>query len=440
MNLQKFFEMAKEAGIEQSQLYVSNSRSFRIQLFHHEVDTYTIAENHTITATGIYQGKFATASAQIADEKTFQFLIESMIESAKFTEKPAEVDLFPGSEKYRKGIVFNKRLGLIPAAEKLAMLHRFEDAIYAADPRVCDADNVVYSEGSSESILINSFGLKLHSKRNYYCFVAGAVLKQGEETKTFYDVFYDNDFSKFNPEALAESIVRRAASKFGGAPCPAKKYPTVIHRDIMSSLLGVLLSACSADEVQRKSSFLIDKIGQKIASSKLTVVEDPYKRTMRFYYFDDEGVAATKKTIIKNGVLELYLHNRQTAKKAGTVSTGNAVLSGSRMKVGADNVFVKPGKKSFDEMIAGIEDGVYITEVAGLGTGLNSNSGDFSCQAEGYRIRNGKIAEPLNLITLSGNILKMFKDLVCFDNNLRMDSDGVSIADAFIRKMSIGGL
>ena len=109
------------------------------------------------------------------------------------------------------------------------------------------------------------------------------------------------------------------------------------------------------------------------------------------------------------------------------------------MGTGLSQIFVKPGKQTFDELIADIKEGVYITEIAGLGTGMNSNSGDFSCQAEGYMIRDGKVAEPLAMITLSGNLLKMLKDIKGFDNEVRLNSGGMSIANLYIKSMSIGG-
>lgn len=440
MNYKKFFALALEAGIEQSQLYISKSKSFSIKLFHHEIDSYKVAENQSVVATGIYNGKFITASSEKLDGDCFDYLIKQMKISAEFTEKPAEVDLFPGSPKYKKGYVVNPILETIPAKDKLAMLHRLEDGIYAADPRVTDADAVSYSESYEESVMLNSLGLKLQSKSNSFSFVAGAVVREGEETKTYYDIFFDNDFSKFDPDAFATSIVKQALSKLGGKSIKAKQYPTVIHRDIMSSLVSVLIDATSAYNVQHHTSFLEGKLGQLIASKKLTITENPFAKNLFYYYFDDEGVAAKKKDIIKNGVLQTYLHNRETAKLDGVESTGNANLAGRTMRVGYVNVFVKPGKQTFEEMIAPIKNGVFITEVAGLGSGLNPVSGDFSCQAEGFRIVDGKVAEPLNLITLSGNILKMFNDLRCFDNNAPMNPSGVSIGDAFIKKMNIGGL
>ena len=439
MKLESFFDLARENGIEQSQIYVSKSSSFRIRLFHHEIETYNVSSTQGITAAGIVNGKFVTASTPKIDKDTFQYLIDQLKLSAKFTEKPAEVDLFPGSSKYKKGSTYNPKLGKIPAKEKLDLLMKLEQAIYDADPRVTDTDMVTYSESEYETIFMNSYGLKLRGKGNHFAIVSGVVVKQGEETKTFYDGFVDNDLSKFDAKKFVNRLVERAVSKFGGSPCKAGLYPTVLHREIASTFLSVLIRAASAESVQRHSSFLEGRLNQKIASKKLTVVDKPLYRDLNYTYFDDEAVTTRNQTIIKDGVLLTYLHNRSTAKKAGVEPTGNGRLAGRRMDVGFYNLFVKPGKQNFNEMISSITDGVYITEIAGLGTGLNDHSGDFSCQAEGYRIRDGKLAEPLNLITLSGNVLKMFEDLRCFDNDADDDNSGIICGNAFIKKMNIGG-
>ena len=145
------------------------------------------------------------------------------------------------------------------------------------------------------------------------------------------------------------------------------------------------------------------------------------------------------KTVIDKGVLKTYFHNRETAKKDGVESTGNASWGGGKFGIGFLNVFVKGGKKSFDEMIAPIKLGVYITDIAGLGTGMNPASGDFSCQAEGFMIRVGKFAEPLNLITLSGNLMKMFDSIKDLDNRVELQVSATSCPDLYIKSMNIGG-
>ena len=442
MNYEKFFELAKSRGIEQSQIYVGKSSSFRVKLFRKEIETYSYAQSQSITVTGIYQGKYGSASTNKLDKDTFEYLVNQLIISAKYTEKPAEVDLFPGSPKYKKGFVYNKELEQIPAQTKIDKLFELEKAILEADERVSEANAVGYSESSYERLMMNSFGLKLRDKGNTYSFVAGAVIKDKDETKTYYDFFLDNDFSKFDVKPFAARIVEKALSKLGGKPCEAKKYPTVLSKEIIADFISVFLDSCSADEVQRHSSFLEGKLKQKVASAKLTIEENPFAKNLYYYYFDDEGVAAKRKTIVKNGVLQLYFHNRETAKKEGgdAESTGNGRFAGKTMRIGYSNIFVKPGKQSFEEMIAPIEDGVFITEVAGLESGLNEVSGDFSCQAEGYRIRNGKVAEPLNLITLSGNILKTLEGIRYFDNDVELLPGGMTISNAFINKMNVGGL
>jgi PmbA protein len=222
---------------------------------------------------------------------------------------------------------------------------------------------------------------------------------KAKRVKTDWDVLrLGNDLNKFDPKALVERIADgRLFAKFGGVQCASGNYPTILHSDIVASLVNYYLGSASSDEVQRKSSFLIGKLGQQIASKKLTIEEKPLEKNIYFSYFDDEGVATYNKAIIKKGVLQTYFYNRETAKKDGVQSTGNGVWEGAKIGVGFSNVFVKPGKQSFEELASPIKEGVFITDIAGLGTGMNEQSGDFSCQAQGFMIRDGKVAEPLNL-------------------------------------------
>ncbi|MBO4540555.1 MAG: TldD/PmbA family protein [Bacilli bacterium] len=439
MKVEKFFEVAKAKGIAQSQIQIGRSTSLNFTLFHHEVEKYKISHSQGVTACGIYNGKFGIGRTEKLGKDTFDFLTNQILTTASFIEEEAEKEIFPGSEKYHKKNVFNPALDKVSPQEKLALLHKIEDLAYAADPRITDVPDVVYAESVSESEFYNSFGLKLKQKSNYFYIVLGVKAEQNGEIKTAYNIVLENDLSKVNPEAFVKKAVDDALAKFGGAPCVSGKYPTVLHSDIMADLLEYFLSSASSDEVQRQSSFLIGKLNQKIASSKLTIEERPLEKNIFFSYFDSEGVATQNKQVVKNGVLKTYFYNLETAKKDGVASTGNGRWEGNKIGIGFSNIFVKPGKQSFEEMIAPIKEGVYITEIAGLGTGMNAQSGDFSCQADGFMIRDGKVAEPLNLITLSGNLLQMLKDLKEFDSRVELKTSSVSVADAYIKSMSIGG-
>ncbi|MCR4562799.1 MAG: TldD/PmbA family protein [Bacilli bacterium] len=438
MNVKKFFELAKEKGLSDCQIQISKSKSTDIGIFRKEIDSYTISDSQSIKACGIYNGKFASCTTNRLDKNAFEFLINGIIDAATVSEKEESVDLFEGSEKYHKKNVFNPALAEFPIEKKIELLFQIEKDILASDPRVSEVETVSYRETESSSAFYSSKGLKLSQKRNLFTLVAGAVGKQGEETKTAYNFFYGNDFSKVDEKKFVKELIDELLPQFGGTQCKAAKYPTVLRYDIFSSFVGYFIASASADEVQRHTSFLGDKLHQKVASKKITISERPLDKNPFFTYFDDEGVATYNKDIVKGGVLETFLYNRETAKKDGVSTTGNGYWAGS--KIGTDTGFikVKQGKKSFEEMIAPIKEGVYITDIAGLGTGMNSTTGNFSCQASGYMIRDGKVAEPLNLITLSGNLLKMFADVKDIDKQDAIQSS-INCPDVFIKKMSIGG-
>ncbi|MBQ9457530.1 MAG: TldD/PmbA family protein [Bacilli bacterium] len=438
MNYAKFFELAKQRGIAESQIQVTKSRAVSIDLFHHDIENYTITDGQSVVACGIYNGKFGSARTERLDASTFDHLINQIIKAASHSEKPDAQPLFQGSEKYHKKNVYCPELAAIPLEKKLADLREFENEVYAQDSRVVEVE-AGYSEREASFEFYNSHGLKLKQKRNFFLFGVYAVANDGKEAKTNYEVAFGADYSAVDFKALAKKAVDGAVAKFGGESIKSKKYPTVLRYDIAAAFVDAFLSSAVADEVQRHSSLLEGKLGQKVASSKLTIEERPLTKNIFFSYFDDEGVASYNKTVVKNGVLQTYFYNRETAAKDGVESTGNGMWEGSRIGTGYSNIYVKPGKADFATLIAPIKDGVYITDIAGLGTGMNARSGDFSCQAEGFHIVDGKLAEPLTLITLSGNLLKMFGDLKGFADNLTLTSGGTQIADCYIKSMNIGG-
>ena len=439
MRLDKFLDFAKENGIEQCQIQFGKSNSTSIQLFEHEIDSYKVTSSQWILAQGIYNGKMGYGTTEKLGKGTFEYLVDQIKKTATFSEKEDGVPLFEGSKKYKKFNCFSKELEEKPIDEKIALIRKIEDDIYAYDKRIEKVEGVGYSERSSESYFYNSFGLKLKQKSNHFFISGSCVAKQGEEVKTNYDVFVDRDLSKFDEKEFVSKICEGALKKLGGEPCVSGKYTTVLCQDVAADLTDYYLSAMVADKVQRHSSFLEGKLGQKVASSKVSIAEKPLEKNIYFSSFDDEGVACENKDLVKAGKLLTYFYNRETAKKDGKETTGNGSWTGGKIGTGYGNVFVKPGKKSFDELISDIKEGVYITDIAGLGTGMNDNSGDFSCQAEGYWIENGKIVKPLSLITLSGNLLKMFLDCEGFANDVKLTQDSISIASMRIKSMSIGG-
>ena len=196
-----------------------------------------------------------------------------------------------------------------------------------------------------------------------------------------------------------------------------------------------------AEEVLKHSSTLEGKLGDLVASKKVTIIEDPLMRNVFFRYFDDEGVATFPKTIVEKGVLKTYLHNLSTAHQMGVAPTGNGYKAGAKGKVGISlcNVYLKPGKHTEEEMLSTILEGVYINDVQGLHAGMNMQSGNFSLQAAGFMIRDGKIAEPINLITIAGNLFEILKNVKDIANNSETQLSSITCPSVYVRSIAISG-
>ena len=242
-------------------------------------------------------------------------------------------------------------------------------------------------------------------------------MKVDEEVKDDYSFVLSSNPDDFNIDLLVEQVKEKVSTKFNGKTIKNGKYKAVLKRNVVSSFIKAICDSLSAEEIQKHSSHLEGKLHQKVFSSKLTVKDLPLNKNLFFKYFDDEGVATYNKTLIKNGVIETYLYNLTTAKKDNTVSTGNSSVRGSRIGISFLNLFVSNGKSSLNDLFEKIQNGVYITSIQGLHAGLNSNSGDFSLQAEGFLIEDGKIISPLTLITVSGNLFKLFNEIIAVGND-----------------------
>lgn len=436
----KFFASAKAAGIKEIELYIGESRGIEVSLFHGEIDNYSDNNGMTVIARGIFKnGKCGAASCDTWNKEKADYLIREIVNNAKVIENEDPVFIFKGSEKYHKINTFNNELGNIPMDVKIAKLKELEAAIKAEDARINEIGGTFYTESSSKQTIVNSNGLNLVQKSNYYYYGAEVIATENGVSKSGFEIFFENDFAKFNVKELAKKCAYEATSQLGGITCEPNKYKAVLGQDAVIALLAVYIGHTDAEQVQKKSSLFIGQVGKQIASKKLTVEDKPLTKNPFARWFDDEGVATYNKAIIKNGVLQTYLYNLTTAAKDGVTTTGNAQGAGSKKYTGPFFLTVKPGKKTLDELFAKVGNGVYITGVTGLHSGMNPQSGDFSLQASGFEIKDGKKGKPFDLITVSGNLLDIFKDIQEVGNDVKVSTGGISAPSISIKKIGVSG-
>ena len=439
MKYAKFFELAKAAGIQEAELYIHKSSTLSFSVFHGEVDNYSANNGFAVQARGLFNGKFGTASCDVWNLDKAKYLVNEIVNNAKVSENDDPVFIFEGSPKYKKCNNFNKELANVPTEQKIKNLIELEKEIKAVDNRIVEVSYLRYSESAEETILFNTKGLKLVTKNNFYLYMGGAMAKQGEQVKSGYELFFDNDFSKFNVKDLAKKVAQCTVEQLGGEPCESNTYKAVLSPDVVSALMEFYVGSADAEEVQKKSSLFMGKLNEKVASSKVTIEDRPLDKTLFARGFDDEGVATYNKAIIKGGKLQTYLYNLTTAAKDGVKTTGNASRAGGKMGINTFYLTMKPGKKSQEELFKEVNNGVYITEISGLHAGMNPQSGNFSLQSTGFLIKDGKKDKGLDLITVSGNLMSLFKDIIEVGSDIKVFPGGSAAPSVMIKKIAVSG-
>ena len=439
LNEKKFFALAKEAGFDSADITVNEASSLSVSIYHSEVDSLTNNSSFELVARGIYKGKMGSVSVDHVDKNSPELLVKEIKRGALAIENDDPVFIFKGSEKYHKKNVFSNVDFGENIQEKVHILLEIEKKLLAYDKRINEVVTVGYEADMHNSKKTNSYGLKLSQKKNTYAYFAEVTAKDGEEIRTGFSVFASKDADEFNIDEFVEKVAKDALQKLGAQQCDSKKYPVVFNQECVASLLSFLINSLDAEEVQKHTSLLEGKLHQQALSKKLTIIENPLEKNIFFRYFDDEGVATNKKYLIKNGVIKTYLYTLQTAAKDGVEPTGNGVGAG-KASAGTGYTIVKGGKKSEDEMLSTIREGVYLTELTGLHSGMNAQSGNFSLQCAGFMIRDGKKAEPLALITVAGNLLNVFNNIKCVANNNKLViSNQMSCPSILVGKLPISG-
>jgi PmbA protein len=214
-----------------------------------------------------------------------------------------------------------------------------------------------------------------------------------------------------SPEKIGRTAGERAIERLNPRKVSTRKVPVVFDPRVAGSLVGHLASAVNGASISRKTSFLRDKMGQKLFADGIRIIDDPLrKRGLRSHPFDGEGVAGKKLALIDDGVLMSWLLDCATARELGLTTTGHAQRGvSSSPSPGASNLHLEAGAVTPAELIDDIKDGFYVTDL--IGSGASMVTGDYSRGASGFWIENGQRTYAVSEITIAGHLLDMFRNL-----------------------------
>lgn len=426
--IDKLFEKASLKGIDEFEIYFLSNLNTSIKIYQGKIENFSNNQNQGISFRGMVDGKMGYSYSESLEDEDIDFLINEVIENASCIESLDKQFIYGEKTNYTDTITYSSAIENLDTDLVKDFLIKMEDYALSIDERVKKVNFCSFAMGSGEKIIKNSKGLELHSKENICYTYISVIAEENGIVKTGSHFQLGRDFSKFDYKELSEVAVKRALNKFGTITLTEVPKTCVIENLAFSSLLGAMSNIFSAEAVQKNISKLKGKLNDSVASSIVTLVDDPFlKDGLANSSFDDEGVPTSYKKIIQDGVLKTYLYNLKTAYKDGVSSTGNGVKGSYKGTVGISsfNLYIKPSSKSFDKMIENIKEGIFITDFAGLHSGLNTISGDFSLAGEGFYIKDGKIDRPLNQITISGNFFELLKNIKDIANDIKFSFSSV---------------
>ncbi len=433
---------AKESGLDTAEVYCSEKESFSVMARNGDISDYEVSSSMGLGLRGTYKGKMGMSSTQAMDEAAIQQLIEGVKESAELSESAEQDEIFSGEATYPTLENSESDLDNVTTEDKLAAVMKLSEATANQDQRV---DQVMYAAVSTTkqtTLLRNSFGLNLSSTDQAWVAFTSAIATRENGTKANAAALdCGRQFSTFSAEKIAKEAVDRTLKKLDAAPVPAGTYRVIFFNEAMCDMLTTFCGMFSAENAQQGLSMLAGKEGETVASTAVTLMDDPLlKDGFASSPFDAEGSASRTKAVIENGVLKTLLHNRKTARKQGVETTGNAARSyASGMTVAPTNMFFKPGEKSLDELMANMGDGIVITDVSGLHAGANVISGDFSLISGGYMVEGGKRGRSVEQITVAGNFYKLLESIQAVGNDLLFPGGGIGCPSVDVGTLVISG-
>ena len=297
-----------------------------------------------------------------------------------------------------------------------AMARRAEDAGRAVKG-VTKSGGAGASAGIGGMVLVTSHGFSGSYLGSRHSVSMQAIAGEGTGMETDYDfssALHATDLD--DPEKIGRTAGEKAVARLNPRKVSTRKVPVVFDWSIAGSVVGHLVSAINGSSIARKTSFLKDKMGERIFAAGINIIDDPLrKRGLRSRPFDAEGVAGKRMALIEDGVLKTWILDSATARELGLATTGHAGRSASSTpSPSATNLHLEPGKLSPEELIKDIDEGFYVTDL--IGSGANMITGDYSRGAAGFWIEKGQRTYPVSEVTIAGNMLDMFRTVTPANN------------------------
>lgn len=437
---EKLVSKALKAGADEAEIYISAGRNLSVSILNGEIETIEEADSAGVGIRVITGGSLGFSYSNSLDPGALDETVAMAVKFARLT-TPDDSNVLPGLSGITavedlfdpdiEGIALDKKIAMALEIEKIAM----------SDSRITKSSGSSYGEGVTEVFIASSAGSPRSFKASGCSLGVSVVAEKGNQKKTGGEYSSRRFFSDLPAvDRIAATAARKAYEMLDPRMIKTQKASVIFDPDVAGSLLRGVIAALNGERVLQGASFLAGSMDRQFASPLLTIIDDGTRgRSMGAAPFDGEGVPTQRRVLVEKGVVRGFLYNAIAARRAGTVSTGNASRSGysSLPGIGTHHLSLETGISSRNEIIAATEKGLLLNGVTGYG--IDAVSGNFSGGASGFWIEKGEIIHPVEGLTIAGSGDTILNGIDLVGNDIDMNRSFA--APTFrVREMQIGGI
>jgi PmbA protein len=413
---ERVISRAKKSGATAADVMIREDDTFSVNVRMGEIETLKEAISRSVLLRVFIGKRTATSHTSDLSESLTDKLVDETVEMARLTSEDDSGGL-PEQSVFRSEFpdldLLDPTWENLKPDERIGLALQAEAAALKADKAIVNSEGAAFEYARSRVALANSQGFLGGYEGTGATLVCVPIAQSKDGMQRDHWISAARHRNKLeSPEEVGKKAAERAARRLGARKIPTCHHVPVVFDPLAArSLLGHIFEAVAGSSIYRRSSFLVDQIGQSVASPGVTLVDDArLPAGLGSAPFDDEGVPTQMTPIIENGVLRNYLHSAYTARKLGSRPTGNGSRAGSGVvTIGPTNFYLKGGPHTPEEIIASVKAGLYVVEL--IGFGVNTVTGDYSRGAVGLWIENGNFVHAVQEVTIAGNLRGMLKNI-----------------------------
>ncbi|MEX2221687.1 MAG: TldD/PmbA family protein [Candidatus Rokuibacteriota bacterium] len=439
--LADLLQQATRRGATAADAFVVQDQSFSAQVRLGQVDTVKHAREQHM-ALRVFVGKsVAAASSSDLSRESVTRLVDEAVSLARVT-SPDEMGGLPEAGELAREIpdldLRDARGHDLSPEEKIELARRAEAAALGADPRITNSEGGDFSDRRARYAYATSHGFSAEYETSSFSLAVAPVAAENGEMQR--DSWYHVTRKRArleSPEDIGRMAAQRAVRRLGARRAKTAEVPVIFDPDMAATLVRHIAGAASGPGLYRRASFLVGKLGERIATPSVSIVDDgTMPGALGSRPFDGEGLPVRRTVLVEQGVLRSYLLDTYSGRKLGLPSTHHAARDGSGVSVSTTNLHLAAGDRNPADLIRSVKNGLYVTEL--IGFGVNGVTGDYSRGAVGLWIENGELTYPVEEITIAGNLLEMFHAVEGVGNDL-VFRDRVASPTLLIGRMTVAG-